>query len=59
MLERLGQIRIRLLTNNPAKVTALEAQGIAVAAQVALKVGEGEHNRAYLATKRDRSGHQL
>ena len=59
MLERLGQTRIRLLTNNPRKVAALEAEGIEVAERVPLKAGEGAHNRAYLATKRDRSGHQL
>jgi len=59
MLERLGQTRIRLLTNNPRKVAALEDRGVEVAEQVPLKVGESAHNRAYLATKRDRSGHQL
>ena len=59
MLDKLGQDRVRLLTNNPRKVAALEALGIAVAERVPLQVGEGEHNRAYLATKRDRSGHQL
>jgi GTP cyclohydrolase II len=59
MLERLGQATIHLLTNNPAKVAALEAQGIAVAERVPLKAGEGAHNRDYLETKRDRSGHQL
>ncbi len=57
--ESVAQTRIRLLTNNPRKVAALEAEGIEVVEQVPLKVGEGEHNRAYLATKRDRSGHQL
>lgn len=59
MLEALGQREIRLLTNNPAKVAALEAQGIKVAERVPLRIEAGEHNRAYLATKRDRSGHQL
>ena len=59
MLERLGQRRVRLLTNNPRKVAALAAEGIEVAARVPLKVPPGEHNRAYLDTKRDRSGHQL
>jgi len=59
MLERLGQTRIRLLTNNPKKVAALEGQGVRVTKTVALKAGEGAHNRAYLAAKRDRSGHQL
>jgi len=59
MLAKLSRNVIRLLTNNPRKVAALKAEGIEVVEQVPLKVGEGEHNRAYLATKRDRSGHQL
>ena len=59
MLAKLGQERVRLLTNNPRKVAALEALGIAVAERVPLQAGESEHNRFYLATKRDRSGHQL
>lgn len=59
MLKALGQDRVRLLTNNPRKVAAVEALGIAVTERVPLQVGEGAHNRAYLATKRDRSGHQL
>jgi len=48
-----------LLTNNPRKVEALRAEGIEVVEQVPLRAGENEHNRAYLAAKRDRSGHQL
>jgi GTP cyclohydrolase II len=59
MLEKLGQSRIRLLTNNPRKVAALEGVGVEVAERVPLKVGAGIHNQAYLDTKRDRSGHQL
>ena len=59
MLEALGQADIRLLTNNPTKVAALEAEGIKITERVPLKIEAGDHNRAYLATKRDRSGHQL
>ena len=59
MLAKVSRSVIRLLTNNPAKVAALEAEGVTVVERVPLKVGEGEHNRAYLAAKRDRSGHQL
>ena len=51
--------RIRLLTNNPRKVAALAARGIEITGVVPLKISAGEHNRHYLATKRDRSGHQL
>jgi GTP cyclohydrolase II len=59
MLDRLGQHSIRLLTNNPRKVAALEALGIEVREQVPLQAGAGPHNVAYLGTKRDRSGHKL
>ena len=59
MLKALSQDRVRLLTNNPRKRAGLEAEGIAVDAVVPLRIAAGEHNRRYLETKRDRSGHQL
>jgi len=59
MLERLGQRRVRLLTNNPRKVAALEAEGIEVVERVPHRMAANPHNQRYLATKRDRSGHQL
>ena len=59
MLALLGIERIRLMTNNPAKVAAFERAGIAIAERVPLTFGEGAHNRRYLATKRDRAGHFL
>lgn len=59
MLDLLGQDRVRLLTNNPEKVAGLEAAGITVEARVAHVHGENPYNEQYLATKRDRTGHQL
>jgi GTP cyclohydrolase II len=59
MLELLGATTIRLLTNNPAKVTALEVAGITVARRVPHQLPENPHNARYLATKRDKSGHLL
>ena len=59
MLKLLGVDRVRLLTNNPAKVEGLSAAGIDVVERVAHKVPSNPHNEAYLATKRDRTGHQL
>jgi GTP cyclohydrolase II len=59
MLAKLSQNAIRLLTNNPRKVEGLEAAGIRVAERVPLKAGDTVHNRAYLETKRTRSGHRL
>ena len=59
MLELLGAGRIRLMTNNPAKVDALEAAGIEVVERVPHQLPDNPHNAHYLATKRDRSGHLL
>ena len=59
MLRLLGQDRIRLLTNNPAKVAGLAAAGVTVLERVAHALPPNPHNERYLATKRDRTGHQL
>ena len=59
MLDLLGQGRIRLMTNNPNKVVALERRGIDVVERVRHQLPDNPHNRRYLATKRDRSGHLL
>ena len=59
MLALLGQDRVRLLTNNPAKVAGLAASGISVVARVAHQIPDNPYNARYLATKRDRTGHQL
>ena len=59
MLSKVSCNAVRLLSNNPRKAAALEREGIAVIAVVPLKVTAGDHNRAYLQAKRDRSGHQL
>lgn len=59
MLAALGQDKVRLLTNNPRKVAALELLGVTVGERVPLKTGGTAFNADYLATKRDRSGHQL
>lgn len=59
MLELLGQRRVRLLTNNPEKVAELEKAGIEVLERVPHQVTANPYNERYLATKRDRTGHQL
>ena len=59
MLSLLGQERIELLTNNPAKVAGLEAKGIIVVDRIAHKLPPNPHNAHYLETKRDRTGHKL
>ncbi|RHW17677.1 GTP cyclohydrolase II [Sphingomonas gilva] len=59
MLALLGQDKVRLLTNNPAKVAGLEVAGIAVVERVPHALPANPFNQAYLATKRDRTGHQF
>ncbi len=59
MLKALGFTTIRLLTNNPDKVAALEAEGITVAERVPHAFPPNNHNESYLATKKKRSGHYL
>ena len=59
MLDLLGQRSVRLLTNNPAKVAGLEAAGVSVVERVSHFLPSNPHNERYLATKRDRTGHQL
>lgn len=59
MLRELGIDRVRLLTNNPAKVEGLEAAGIAVTERVPHQMPANPHNADYLAAKRKKSGHLL
>lgn len=59
LLKSMGFNAVRLLTNNPRKVTMMQRGGIDVTERVALKVGENRHNRDYLATKAAKSGHLL
>ena len=59
MLALLGVPAIRLMTNNPAKVAALTAEGVEVAERVPHHLPPNPHNARYLATKRDRTGHIL
>ena len=59
ILRNMGFSAVRLLTNNPAKIEMMQTHGVDVAERVALKVGETDHNRAYLATKAKKSGHLL
>lgn len=55
----LGLTSIRLLTNNPRKVVGLEGYGLKITGREPIQVAPGDHNRAYLRTKRDKLGHLL
>lgn len=57
MLRQLGFRRVRLLTNNPQKVSALTRCGIAVEERVPHRFPSNGHNDFYLATKAARFGH--
>ena len=59
MLELLNIPRIRLMTNNPEKVARLEKEGVKVVERIPLALPTNKYNEQYLATKRDRTGHQL
>ena len=59
MLEHLGIKSLRLMTNNPRKVKALESYGINIAERVPLHVGRNPHNEPYLNTKQSKLGHWL
>lgn len=59
MLVDLGIRKIRLMTNNPAKVVALEGYGLEIVDRVPLEGGVTDTNLGYLKTKRDKMGHLL
>lgn len=59
MLEYLGIKSVRLMTNNPRKVKALETYGVNVSERVPLQVGKNRHNEEYLATKMGKMGHMM
>jgi 3,4-dihydroxy 2-butanone 4-phosphate synthase/GTP cyclohydrolase II len=59
ILADLGLTTIRLLTNNPKKITGIEGFGLSVVEQVPIEVPPNAENRRYLETKRTKLGHRL
>lgn len=59
MLRDLGIKKVRLLTNNPDKVTGLETYGIEVVERIAIEVAPVKENAFYLQTKKDKMNHIL
>ncbi|MEZ5492923.1 MAG: GTP cyclohydrolase II [Gammaproteobacteria bacterium] len=59
MLQDLGVRSARLITNNPAKISALKAAGIDVKERVSLEVAANADNAGYLLTKAQRMNHIL
>ena len=59
MLRQLGVSEVRLISNNPDKVAALENAGIKVVERVPAEVEAYEHSQNYLRTKKEKMGHLL
>jgi GTP cyclohydrolase II len=59
VLRALGVNAVRLLSNNPQKVAALESAGVRVIERVPCEPEAGAHSAAYLRTKREKLGHLL
>ncbi len=57
MLHHLRVSRVRVMTNNPRKLRALEAIGITIDERISLQTGQNPHNVRYLATKALKLGH--
>jgi len=59
ILVDLGLSSIRILTNNPKKISGLAGYGLSVSAQVPIVHAPNPHNAAYLQTKQEKMGHML
>lgn len=59
ILKDLEMTRIRLLTNNPAKIEGLDKYGIEIVERVSIVLPSNPHNERYLNTKRDKMKHML
>jgi 3,4-dihydroxy 2-butanone 4-phosphate synthase/GTP cyclohydrolase II len=59
ILHDLGVRQLRLLTNNPRKVIGLDGYGLKIVERIPIQMPPGEHNAAYLQTKREKLGHLL
>jgi 3,4-dihydroxy 2-butanone 4-phosphate synthase/GTP cyclohydrolase II len=59
ILVDLGLSSIRILTNNPKKISGMSGYGLSVTDQIPIQHMPNPHNEAYLRAKRDRLGHTL
>jgi 3,4-dihydroxy 2-butanone 4-phosphate synthase / GTP cyclohydrolase II len=59
ILVDLGLTTIRILTNNPKKISGLAGYGLSVTDQLPIQHAPNPHNEAYLRAKRDKLGHTL
>lgn len=59
ILVDLGLKKLRLMTNNPRKLSGLEGFGLSIEESLPLETEPNEHNLTYLKTKREKLGHRL
>ena len=59
MLKSLDVASVRIITNNPHKISQLTQYGISVTGRIPHVIPPNEHNRFYLETKAKRSGHHI
>ena len=59
ILKDLGVKQMRLLTNNPAKVTGIVGYGLEIVENVRIEIPPNKYNERYLHTKQERMGHTL
>ena len=59
ILKYFGVTKIALLTNNPAKISALRKHGITISKRIPLITKPTRYNRSYMKTKKDRMNHLL
>ena len=59
ILRKMGFASVRLMTNNPKKLSMMQSCGLAVVERVPLHVGQTTQNAGYLATKAAKSGHLM
>ena len=57
ILKDLGINSVRLLTNNPLKISELNNQGVPISQRVPIEIKSNEHDKFYLQTKKEKMGH--
>tara|TARA_B100000674_G_C37029800_1_gene553709 strand:- start:114 stop:503 length:390 start_codon:yes stop_codon:yes gene_type:complete len=59
ILDALGITQLRLITNNPDKISQLERYGIKVKERLPMNINSNPYNEHYIATKKHRTGHMI